>query len=58
MKIFETSVEYICCETISADEMASGEVVRYKSSGVRRKFSWEGSFNGIWWSFVFSVRCL
>ena len=28
--IFETSVEYICCEIISADDIASGEAVRYK----------------------------
>jgi len=27
-------------------------------SGVRRKFSWGVSFNGIWWSFLFAVRCL
>jgi len=27
-------------------------------SGVRRKFSWGVSFSGIWWSFVFGVRCL
>ena len=26
------------------------------SSGVRWKFSWGGSFSGIWWSFVFGVR--
>jgi len=24
-----------------------------RTSGVRRKFSWGGSFSGIWWSFVF-----
>jgi len=30
IKIFETSVEYIWCETISADDTASGEAVRYK----------------------------
>jgi len=28
--MFETSFEYICCEIISADDIASGEVVRYK----------------------------
>jgi len=28
--IFKSSVEYICCEIISADDIASGEVVRYK----------------------------
>jgi len=28
--IFETTVEYICCEIISADDIASGEAVRYK----------------------------
>jgi len=28
--IFETSFEYICCEIISADDIANGEVVRYK----------------------------
>jgi len=28
--IFETSGEYIHCEIISADDIASGEVVRYK----------------------------
>jgi len=27
-------------------------------SGVRRKLSLGGSFNGRWWSFVFGVRCL
>jgi len=27
------------------------------SSGVRRNFSWGVSFCGIWWSFVFGVRC-
>jgi len=27
-------------------------------SGVRRKFSWGFSFSGMWWSFVFRVRCL
>jgi len=30
MKIFETLVEYICCEIISADDTASGEAVKYK----------------------------
>ena len=30
IKIFETSVEYICCEIISADDIASGEAVSYK----------------------------
>ena len=30
MKIFETSVEYICCGIISADGTANGEAVRYK----------------------------
>jgi len=30
IKIFETSVEYICCEIISADDTASGEAIRYK----------------------------
>jgi len=30
IKIFATSVEYICCEIISADDIASGEAVRYK----------------------------
>jgi len=30
IKIFETSVEYICYEIISADDIASGEAVRYK----------------------------
>jgi len=30
IKIFETSVECICCKIISADDTASGEVVRYK----------------------------
>ena len=29
-----------------------------RDSGVRRKFSWGGSFSGIWWSFVFGVCCL
>ena len=29
-----------------------------QSSGVRRKFSWGSSFSGIWWPFVFDVRCL
>jgi len=28
--IFETSVENMCCQIISADDIASGEVVRYK----------------------------
>jgi len=28
------------------------------NSGVRRKFSWGVSFSGIWWSFIFGVRCL
>ena len=28
--IFETSVEHICCEINSADDIASGEAVRYK----------------------------
>jgi len=30
IKIFETSVECICCEIISAEDTASGEAVRYK----------------------------
>jgi len=30
IKVFETSVEYIWCEIISADDTASGEAVRYK----------------------------
>jgi len=30
IKIFQTSVEYILCEIISADDTASGEAVRYK----------------------------
>jgi len=30
INIFETSVEYICCEIISADDIASDETVRYK----------------------------
>jgi len=30
IKIFETSVEYICCDIISADDSASGEIIRYK----------------------------
>jgi len=30
IKIFATSVEYICCGIISADDIASGETVRYK----------------------------
>jgi len=30
MKIFETSVEFLCCKIISADDTASGEAVRYK----------------------------
>jgi len=30
MQIFETSIEYICCAIISEDDIASGEVVRYK----------------------------
>jgi len=30
----------------------------FVASGVRRKFSWGVSFSGIWWSFVFAVRCL
>jgi len=30
IKIFETLVEDICCEIISADDIASGESVRYK----------------------------
>ena len=30
IKIFETSVEYICPKIISADDTASGESVRYK----------------------------
>ena len=28
------------------------------TSGVRRKFSWGGSFSSILWSFVFGVHCL
>ena len=28
IKIFETSVEYICCEIISADGIAGGQAVR------------------------------
>jgi len=28
--IFETSVENICCEIISADNIGRGEVVKYK----------------------------
>jgi len=28
------------------------------SSRVRKKFLWGVSFRGIWWSFVFGVRCL
>jgi len=30
IEIFETSVEYICCEVISADDTECGEAVRYK----------------------------
>jgi len=30
IKVFETSIEYICCEIISADDIASGAAVRYK----------------------------
>jgi len=30
IKIVQTSVEYICCGIISADDTASGEAVRYK----------------------------
>jgi len=30
INIFETSLEYICCEIISADDIASGEAVKYK----------------------------
>jgi len=30
IKIFQTSVEHIWCEIISADNTASGEAVRYK----------------------------
>jgi len=28
IKIFETLVEYICCEIISADDIATGEAAR------------------------------
>jgi len=38
-----------------------GRCVRLRQplhSGVRRKFSWGVSFSGIWWSFVFGMRCL
>jgi len=30
IKIFQTSIEYIWCEIISADDTASDEAVRYK----------------------------
>jgi len=30
IKIFETSVEYICCGIMSADDTASVEAIRYK----------------------------
>jgi len=30
INILETSVEFICCEIVSADDIASGEAVRYK----------------------------
>jgi len=30
IKIFQTSVECICCKIISADDTASGEAFRYK----------------------------
>jgi len=30
IKIFETSVEFICCKIIFADDTASGEAARYK----------------------------
>ena len=33
-------------------------LVMVLNSGVRRKFSWGVSFSGIWWLFVFGVRCL
>jgi len=40
------------CYKINASKQA------IRDSGVRRKFSWGGSFSGIWWSFLFAVRCL
>jgi len=30
IKIFETSIEYICCEIISADDIVGGQAARYK----------------------------
>ena len=30
IKILETSVEYICCEIVSADDIAGGQAVKYK----------------------------
>jgi len=30
IKIFEISIEYVCCEATSADDIASSEAARYK----------------------------
>jgi len=35
-----------------------GQTFTTTTSGVRKKLSCGGSFSGIWWSFVFGVRCL
>jgi len=40
-----------CCANTTAFHMPD-------CNYVRRKFSWGVSFSGLWWSFVFDVRCL
>jgi len=37
IKIFETLVEYICCEIISADDIAIGEAARMSDKQTRLK---------------------
>jgi len=55
---FLTNADEIICLSFMLDLPRLYITMTYPSS-VRRKFSWGGfSFSGIWWSFVFGVRCL
>jgi len=52
IKIFETLVEYICCEIISADELATGEAARM--SDTRDWAECQGIFNH--WCYCVNCR--
>jgi len=52
IKIFETFVEYICCEIISADDIATGEAARM--SDTRDWTECQDIFNH--WCYCFNCR--